>query len=291
MNIKLNKPVAVHLHLYYTDMWPELCVQLNNLGSTPYRLFVTLVKEDPELTGQIKKFCPSAQISVVKNMGYDIGPFIEFLNGINLDDYSYILKLHSKRPSNGTDTKLNHLPVTRYYWKVLLSQALIGSPEIWQKNLQAFADNPKLGMIGSPHLIKKLDKADALLFPQIQAEMSKLGLSPSLDFSFLAGTMFIVRSDLLKILQHHYTIEDFAVTDGTVKDGTLAHIMERLFGGIIAVQGYTLKGFHRNYRFVSGAIGKIILRFFYQRKRTKNNKILIKICRIPVYQKKTHNFI
>lgn len=286
MTINPIKPVAVHLHLYYTDMWPELCAQLANLGDTPHRLFITLVKENQELTEQIKQVYPAAEIMIVKNMGYDIGPFIEFLNGINLDDYSYILKLHSKRPGNGTDTKLNHLPVTRYYWKVLLSQALIGSPEIWQKNLQAFADNPKLGMIGSPHLIKKLDKSDRELFPQIQANLNKLGLSPDLKFSFLAGTMFIVRSGLFKVLQHRYTIEDFAVTDGNVKDGTLAHVMERLFGAVISAQGYVLKGFVRNYRFVFSAVGKITLRFFFQKKRTQNNRILIKICKIPVCRKK-----
>lgn len=281
----LSKPVAVHLHLYYTDMWDELCTQLKNLGNTPHRLFVTLVKTDKQLEENIKHSFPDAEVWVVENMGYDIGPFIEFLNRINPDEYSYILKLHSKRPSNGTDTKLNHLPVNRYYWKVLLSQALIGSPQIWEKNLLALEQAPHLGMIASPHLIKRADSSDESLLPQVKENLQHLGLPEISKFSFVAGTMFLVRSELFKILRGKYTIQDFQTTDGQVKDGTFAHVFERLFGAVISAQGYDIKGFDRNYKFVCSAVGKIILRFFYQKKITKHNKMLLKICKIPVFEK------
>lgn len=284
-----NEFVAIHLHLYYTEMWEELRDQIKNIGTTPYRLFVTLVQENPELVKKIKAFSPSAEVWVVPNMGYDIGPFIDFLNHINLDEYKYILKLHSKRPSNGTDTKLNHLPVTRYFWKVLLSEALIGTPEIWQKNLQAFEKDASLGMIASPHLIKKADKSDAFLIPDVQKQLENIGLPKVKDFYFVAGTMFIVRSSLFKIFQNHYTIQDFQITDGQIKDGTLAHVFERLFGAVITAQKATIKGFDRNWKFVTSAVGKIILRFFYQKKITKNNKLIIKICKIPVFSKKIMN--
>ena len=282
----LFKPVAIHLHLFYTDMWDELKQQLTNIGETPYQLFVTLVSPNLQLERDIKDFSPTAQVWTVPNMGYDVGPFIEFLNHINLDDFSYILKLHSKRPSNGTDTKLNHLPVTRYYWKVLLSEALIGTPQIWQNNLQAFAEDTSLGMIASPHLIKKTDKSDSFLIPEVQNQLQKLGLPQIKSFSFVAGTMFLVQSSLLKVIQHQYTIQDFQITDGQIKDGTLAHVFERLLGALVSAQHKTIKGFHHNWKFVSNAVGKIILRFFYQKKLTKNNKIIIKFFKIPVFEKK-----
>ena len=53
---ELNKPIAVHLHLYYTDMWQELSQQLRNIEGTPYELFVTLVEDNPELISKIKQF-------------------------------------------------------------------------------------------------------------------------------------------------------------------------------------------------------------------------------------------
>jgi lipopolysaccharide biosynthesis protein len=284
-DLKIDKPIAVHLHLYYTDMWDELSLQLQNLQETPYHLFVTIVENNNELIEKIKKFHLQTTVWVVKNMGYDIGPFIDFLNRINLDDYSYILKLHSKRPSNGTDTKLNHLPVTRYYWKILLSEALIGTPQIWQRNINAFEKNSQLGMIASPHLIKKADKSDEFLIPDVKKQLQKITLPEISNFYFVAGTMFLVRSSLFKVLQHKYKIEDFQTTDGQVKDGTLAHVFERLFGAVICSQGYQIKGFSHNYKFVCSALGKIIGRFFFQKKTTKHNKVLIKICKIPVFQK------
>ncbi len=280
------KPIAVHLHLYYTDMWSELRAQLQNLGNTPYDLFVTLVADNSKLIAEIKKFHPQTEIWLVKNMGYDIGPFMVFLNRINLNNYSYILKLHSKRPSNGLGIKNNGYPISRYYWKVLLSEALIGSPEIWQRNLQALSEQPELGMIASPYLIKKSDKCDEKLTPTVIANLQQLNLPPLQKYSFVAGTMFIVRAELFKPLQHQYTLTDFQITDGKISDGTFAHVMERLFGAVIEAQGFAIKGFATNRRFLCHAVGQNILTFFYQKKITKNNKLLIKICKIPVFQKK-----
>lgn len=286
MSNQQSKPIAIHLHLYYTELWEELSQQLQNINGTPYQLFVTIVEDNPQLVSKIKQFSPSAVITVVPNMGYDVGPFIEFLNSINLDEYSYILKLHSKRPINGLDVKIRNLPVSRKYWKILLSEALIGSPQIWQNNLEQLSQNSKIGMIASPHLIKSMEKSDANLLPRIHENLQKINLSPISDFSFVAGTMFLVRSQLLKVLQHQYKITDFNNTDKNVSDGTLAHVMERLFGAIIKHQGYTINGFSYNYKFICNAICKLILRFFYQSKVTNKNKLLIKILRIPVYQKK-----
>ena len=281
-----SKPIAVHLHLYYTDMWQELSEQLKNLETTSYDLFVTLVEGNPSLEQKIKEFHPSSTIWIVENMGYDIGPFMEFLNRINLDDYDYILKLHSKHPTNGAVTKFNRWPVSRRYWKILLSEALIGSPKIWQRNLLAFAQNEKLGMIGSPALIKRRDHTDEPFMPVLQDNLKKIGLPPQNNFYFVAGTMFIVRSSLFKVLQNHYRIYDFQPTDGQVRNGTLAHIFERLFGAVVYAQGYTINGFHWNWKFLADSTCRIILRFFYQKKASKNNKLIIKICKIPVFQKK-----
>ena len=266
-------------------MWQELSQQLKNIKETPYELFVTLVEDNPELILKIKQFHPQSTVWIVPNMGYDIGPFIEFLNKIDLDKYSYILKLHSKRPTNGTDIKINNLPINRHYWKVLLSEALIGNTQIWENNLQALSQDSKLGMIGSHYLIKKAGKTDLVMLPEVQKQLQQLGLPDIKDFSFIAGTMFLVRSSLFKVLQHHYKIEDFATTDGKITDGTLAHIMERLFGAIINAQGYNISGFSHNWKFLCNASGKIILRFLYQ-KKTTSNKILVKILKIPVFQKK-----
>ena len=98
--------------------------------------------------------------------------------------------------------------------------------------------------------------------------------------------MFIVRSSLFKVLQNQYSIYDFQKTDGQIRNGTLAHIFERLFGAVVNAQGYNIKGFHWNWKFLINSSCRLFLRFCYQKKINKQNKLLIKICKIPVFQKK-----
>ena len=45
----------------------------------------------------------NVNVEIVKNLGFDLGPFVHVLNEVNLNDYSYVIKLHTKRdiPLNG----------------------------------------------------------------------------------------------------------------------------------------------------------------------------------------------
>ena len=98
------KTLAVHLHLYYTEQLPNIIKYLKSLEDVDYDLFVTMVEIDKGIEEQIKAFNKKANIRVVENRGYDIGPFVDFLHKINLDDYKYILKLHTKG-----NTSFNHV--------------------------------------------------------------------------------------------------------------------------------------------------------------------------------------
>lgn len=39
----------------------------------------------------------NADFYVVPNLGFDLGPFVYALDKVNLSDYSYVIKLHTKR--------------------------------------------------------------------------------------------------------------------------------------------------------------------------------------------------
>ena len=80
---KTNKTIAVHLHIYYEEMWGVLAGCLGALQGHDYDLFVTLVKPNADLEVKIKAFKPMAEIFVVENRGYDVGAFIYVLNHIN----------------------------------------------------------------------------------------------------------------------------------------------------------------------------------------------------------------
>ena len=275
--------LAVHLHLYYLDMWPEIKGYLANIGDYPYDLFVTLVAENPQLEEEIRQFKPDAKIWVVENRGYDVGPFIDFLHHIDLDKYDLILKLHTKNGNKGPDTKLNGLPVSRELWKKLLIESLLETPEQFKKNVEMFKKNPDLGMIGSRHLITSKDTVLASLKARINETMLALGFNEPKPITFIAGTMFMSRANLLSPIKNNYKLADFDLTDGHVKDGTLAHVMERLFGCVIQAQGYKIKGCGL---FSIELILRRIYHFVYANKVTNSGYHVIKIMKLPIFRRK-----
>ncbi len=81
-----------------------------------------------------------------------------------------------------------------------------------------------------------------------------------------------------------YSLKDFDVTNGKIKDETLAHVVERLFGAIVEAGGYEVVGVkHDNYSLWFWWMA--VKRFLFQKKVTKSGKLMVKICRIPVFVK------
>ena len=274
--------LAVHLHLYYLDMWPEIKGYLANIGDYPYDLYVTMTEDNPEIEREIKKFKPDAKIWIVENRGYDIGPFIDFLHHIDLDKYDLILKLHTKN-GNKELVKFGASNISRELWKKLLIESLLGTPEQFKKNVEMFNKNPDLGMIGSRHLITSKDTVLASLKARINETMIALGFNEPKPITFVAGTMFMSRAKLLSPIKNKYNFVDFEPTDGKLKDGTLAHVMERLFGCVIQAQGYKIKGCGL---FSIELILRRIYHFVYANKVTNSGYHVIKIMKLPIFRRK-----
>lgn len=277
--------IAVHLHLYYFEMWEIIKFYLNNLDQ-PYHLFVTMVSENEELKAKILQFHNDTTFFTVQNKGYDVGPFIYFLNKINLDDYDLILKLHTKNNKKSADTCLNGRWFCNDEWFRFLIFGLLGSKKIFNRNIKEFCTDKNLGMIGSRYLITDDHKVSEKLRDDICTEVAKLQYNAPKDIKFVAGTMFFIRSKLLIKIANQYTIDDFTLTDAKIKDGTLAHVMERVFGCVTCAEGYSIKGFDRDIKFEFTSKIKVISKFIYQKKITKNNYVIIKILKLPIYHHK-----
>lgn len=273
--------LAVHLHLYYHEQLSTIIGYLRSLHGIDYDLFVTLTEKSDDSQKQIRDFKPDAIIMMVNNRGYDIGPFIKFLNRIDLDKYDYILKLHTKGRQNECWTKINHYRLDNTLWHDILFSALLKSPDRVAKNFKILAENPEIGMLGAAYCLTDEPQLYADLLEGINAELQTMGFKPRAKLSFIAGTMFLARAGLFKPLQK-YKISDFMPTDGKIKEGTKAHIFERLFGAVIEAQGYQIYGI-RQHSYGARLVLAAIRRFFYQKKHTKSGKTLIKICKIPVY--------
>jgi len=278
--------LAVHLHIYYLDMWYEIKPYLKNLEGYAYDLYVTMNKQDDAIIKDIKDFNPSAKFFMVENRGYDVGPFVYFLHQIDLNDYDLILKLHTKNNKNEGSVVINNRCVNRKFWFLLLIESLIGSKTIFDNNIRAFEQDDKLGMIGSKYLISSGLKNAKSVEADVHQIMEQMGVSSNLPIMFVAGTMFMVRSHIMQKIKDYYKIEDFEITSGKQHDETLAHVFERLFGCLTKALGYKIQGFDKNRKFEVIGTLEYWKRFIYQKKVTKHNCLQIKIFRIPVYRKK-----
>lgn len=282
------KTVAVHLHLYYRNQADEMLRFLRNLRGIAFDLFITMVENDPNLIAKIQRVWPTAHVYVVPNRGYDVGPFIDFLHRINLNNYRYILKLHTKGTKSQNTTILNGYVLTNALWREIMLNTLIGSPARVRQNINLLETQPDIGEIASAYCITEEPRTWRKMLPQINQVLTKMGLEPVKQVRFAAGSMFWIRADLCRPLLA-FTLHDFEPTNGQIKDGTLAHVMERVFGLIVTGQGKRIAGiWDKTYQ--RRLMWAKIRHFFFQKKRTSKGYTLIKIVKIPVYHTRFKNF-
>lgn len=278
--------LAVHLHLHYLDMWGVMRGYLESIGELPYFLFVTLTSACPAVEEQIRGFHPQCEVHVVENRGYDIGAFFYFLHHIDLEEYEVILKVHAKDEKGGGSLMINHYTISRRDWAHCLMSALLGSRKVFCRNLEAFRCDKRLGMLGSRYLLTStyMDMPEVRL--GVESAMQELGQSVPKKITFIAGAIFMVRSSVLHGLKEAYCLSDFADVQDGVKDGTLAHILERVVGCYTLALGYKVRGVGGSFAFSAKLLLRRILRFIYQSKRTSSNHLIIKFFKIPLIHHK-----
>lgn len=233
--------ILVHLHIYYEEQLPEFLDKLLRIQKcVQLHLAVTIPENHPCFFGiksQITQCFPEAEVYALPNIGYDIFPFIFILKKSNLNEYDYVLKLHTKGRTDRNLTYLNDCALTDRQWAESLVHALIGSPHCFRKAIHLFESNSQLGMVGAGSCVIEGDEYLQL----INTELTCMQLPAISSLKFIAGTMFLARTALLKPLCK-YNESDFQKSEKDVKSGTFAHICERLFGGIVQAQGCSLSG-------------------------------------------------
>lgn len=280
------KKILVHLHIYYPSLYDELKSYINNI-TDGFDLYVSMVEEHKDIIDDLQNNFKNVNIDIVENRGYDVGPFIEVLNKVNLDDYSYIIKLHTKRDIKDKGIYLtNGFIVYGDRWR----NDLLSFMKHYKKAINLLENNKKVGMIAGTNVIltQKQDEKEENLIQNIKDIYKKFDIIPENDkYLFVAGTMFIVRTELFKKLQNKFKLEDFETPQ---KEPTLAHKLERIFGIIVCYNGYKITNVNNNYNYklyyFKNKVRFETKRFFFQKKITTNNKLIIKVLKIPVFTKR-----
>jgi hypothetical protein len=238
LGVSGNRPVSrercrmcVVLHLYYTELWPELAVFLSQI-QWPFDLLITHCGLDGGVEKQILELFPFAKLLRFENRGRDILPFISLLNEGRLDKYEYICKIHSKRSVN-EGSEQESLLGSRWRRRALYDLLAAGRA---REIARMFEGDPRLGIVGPralrlPSALYTVEKAWGV--PEnrrLTLELAKcMGATMAAErLDFFAGSMFWARRRALQpIRELNLERGDFPEELGQ-RDGQLHHALERV---------------------------------------------------------------
>lgn len=232
--------IAAVAHIYYVDMTLEL---LDRFRMLPGEFDLVVTTTDLDRRGQIEAILAgegiTADVRVVEsNRGRDISAFfIGCRDIIESDEYDLIVKLHSKR-SPQDDHNLGEL------FKRHLFENLLASPGHAANVVRLFQRYPSLGIMMPPVIHMGFPTMGHAWFANkepAKEQAERLGITVPFDLSTpLAtyGSMFIARPEALRpIARGGYEYDEFP-GEGDYKDGTLAHVLERLVVYSALSEGY-----------------------------------------------------
>lgn len=277
------KPILVHCHIFYPELWPELKKHLLNICPYEFDLFVTMVENHSEIASDILETFSKPHIEIVENKGYDVAPFIHVLQSVHLDDYSLVVKIHTKRDMP-IGSLIGTIDVGGNRWRKY-ALSFLKTSKTFDKCVKAFEHKQALGMVSNARLILTKD-TNPLSASRATSLMKRFKIAKAFRNTFVAGTMFVVRASIMKPLQ------DFDVNisddpDDTHQEMGMTHAMERLFGAMVWAQGYEIDDVFSVFPMTGwfwDCLRKISM-FLFREKVDKDGRYTIRIFRIPVFRR------
>ena len=232
--------VAVIVHVFYLDIWPEVAISIKNLVAAAGGgavVFATYPAGRCDIAEAIATVFPKAVVRPVSNIGWDVWPFFSVLNDLELSDWDLIVKLHTKRNVDSMWINFRRFLKPDGWRKALLS--FCDSVNVARRSLLAFAAQPKLGMIAGERVIDAYGYGMGRSIKDCEKILESIGLS-SRKGAVVWGTMWMVRAHLLKPFWRRWTESDFPVpaTCNPHAGYGLAGDCEVLFGLLVCAQGY-----------------------------------------------------
>jgi lipopolysaccharide biosynthesis protein len=230
--------VGVLIHAFYPELVGEL---ISGLAAIPveFDLIVTNATGAP-LTVDTRGIPRARRVAVldVDNHGRDIWPMVAVVNAGLLDPYEIVLKLHTKRSQWRAEH--SELEGSGEEWRAGLISALLGDEANVTAILNAFAEDPDLGVVTAPgSLLGSEFWGGDLEITRELLRRIELAIRPD-DLHFPAGSFYWIRAFVLQGLRSlSMTEDDFDAEAGQV-DATTAHAVERSIGILAVEAGYRL---------------------------------------------------
>lgn len=229
--------ILVILHVFYSDQIPWFLEKLSHIHLCDWDLVVTYPKGKEIDKTAFRELNGSVRFIPVENVGYDVWPFIYALQQVQPAHYDWVLKLHTKGPTEKGDYfRFNGRTFREYDWRDELVNAFLLDDARWERILKQFS-RKDIGMVCAWRLMIFSD-----LWPEdgplLEQELQRLGLHTN-KRRFCAGTILALRVPLIEpVLKRNLHEEDFPAKNESHSGGTLAHVYERVFSLLAPAQGF-----------------------------------------------------
>ena len=270
------------VHVFYPDFWPEIASCLRNVED-PLDLVVTYVDETKGIPEMVRRDFPSAKFILCENRGFDIWPFLKALQTVNLQDYSILIKLHTKRDvkRDGRPLVFNNCDFSENAWRDYLL-GFIHDAAAWRAT-KARLELSNVGMVADRHVILRRD--DTPWFKTRRTMDLAVSLVRDLyGVSVRRGAQFV----FVKLMSRKWTADDFteSVHDDTEQK---AHVLERALGIAVTAEGLRIDSFDGHlglWRAAMAVRGFLLsmLEFLWSDSGQTSERRIIKVFGISVYR-------
>ena len=230
-----SKKLAVLVHIYYFELWPELCRYIQNI-ETEFDLYINIVASvwQPYMHEKIRADFPEAKILISPNRGRDLGGHLSLMSHLDFAQYDLLYLLHTKK-SPQKDSKYVEI------WRKDLLDAILGTKEKVRNNIAIMRQNPHIGLLGSRYwrdtnIANNLNNYHLLLDLFLIKKNTR-------NCEYLSGTMMLVKFKIMQII--YEKLHDIRLESGDKKefnfhiDGQLPHAIERVIGNVVRDQGFS----------------------------------------------------
>lgn len=225
--------VALHLHVYYTYMLPEIIKQLE-LNEIRPDLFVS-VKDQLSRKQVLDILADYAgnvvDVRIVPNRGRDIGPLLTAFGREIVEGYDLVGHLHTKQSLDVTNRAVI------LDWNNFLLENLIGGRSggrMADTIISAMTNDPSIGIVfpDDPNAIGWT--ANREIAEKMALRLGLFELSEA--FNFPVGTMFWIRTSMLaRFVELDLHWDDYP-PEPLPYDGSMLHALERLFGSQLTAE-------------------------------------------------------
>ena len=234
--------VLVHVHLFYEDQLKYMLDTLRNTDEYTSDVYFTVQIGSSIDKKRISECVKNCHFIEVENLGYDLFPFMEVLRRVNLSQYDYVLKLHTKSRRTKEQGSVYGIDVNGYRWRDALVNSLAGSPEVFRDNIERLEIDRTIGAIVCKDFLFSSKENDEERTYNLSYWRQYLGIESG--SKYVGGTMFLARAFPFEHFKMFHGRVEFFGRDqlSTKSHKDFAHVLERFCGIVIENEGLAIVG-------------------------------------------------